>query len=251
MRFPLYRPRLVTWRSGLLCAPLLLVIWMGVSSYRNLQTFKKRVAASDQITQLIANSTDLFSQLLDAESGIIYEENRAPSPLAAEDTTGCVVYLGSFAKTLFPQLSLAYIHAPAALITHLSEWHLTPEHSPDPLLESAVADLFLEGEVHRHLGRLRTASLTRRDLLTSALQTSLGKVLTIRPPALGMSFWLPVAPDVNLDAWTERSIRKGVAFTKGREYAFDGGKVQAIRFGFASHREEELLVIVHRMAQAL
>ncbi len=187
----------------------------------------------------------------DAESGLVYDERNAPAPLATEDQHGCVVYLGSFAKTLFPQLSLAYLHAPVSLIAHLAEWFLTAEHSPDPLTDSAVADLFLEGEFHRHLARLRTASLARRDTLAGALKASFGPVLTVEPPAMGMSFWLPVVAGLDIDAWSERCMRKGVAFTKGREYAFDGQSVQALRFGFASHREEELLEIVRRMTQAL
>ncbi len=47
--FPL-RPRRLTWRSALLGAPLLLVIWMGMSSYENLRLFK----SSDQIFLLLA-----------------------------------------------------------------------------------------------------------------------------------------------------------------------------------------------------
>lgn len=62
-------PRWLTWRSALLCAPLLMVIWMGVASYRNLQSFKQRVAVSDRIFRLMAASRELFSQLQDAESG--------------------------------------------------------------------------------------------------------------------------------------------------------------------------------------
>jgi len=95
------------------------------------------------------------------------------------------------------------------------------------------------------------ASLTRRDLFAKTLTTFFRDGVTVEPPAMGMSFWLRVAGSIDLDAWSERCLRKGLAFTKGREYAFDGASVQTIRFGFASHREQELLEIVQRMAQAL
>jgi signal transduction histidine kinase len=61
--------RWLTWRSGLLCAPLLLVIWMGVSSYQNLRAFQHRVVAADRIFQFMSVSTELFTELEDAESG--------------------------------------------------------------------------------------------------------------------------------------------------------------------------------------
>lgn len=66
--FPL-RPRRLTWRSALLCAPLLLVIWMGISSNENLRRFKERVNISDRIFLLLGVSTELFTALQDAESG--------------------------------------------------------------------------------------------------------------------------------------------------------------------------------------
>jgi signal transduction histidine kinase len=62
-------PHWLTWRSGLLGVPLLLVIWMGVASYQNLQGFKRRVGNSDRIFEVLNASTSLFSQLEDAESG--------------------------------------------------------------------------------------------------------------------------------------------------------------------------------------
>jgi len=63
------RPRWLTWRTALLCAPLLLVIWIGAASSRNLKSFKLRLAGSDRIFKAISSSTELFSQLQDAESG--------------------------------------------------------------------------------------------------------------------------------------------------------------------------------------
>jgi signal transduction histidine kinase len=62
-------PPWLTWRSGLLCAPLMLVIWMGVSSFRNQRSFNERVAGSDRIFALLSTSTDLLTELEDAESG--------------------------------------------------------------------------------------------------------------------------------------------------------------------------------------
>jgi len=62
-------PGWITWRTALLCAPLLVVIWMGVVSYRNLQSFQQRVVSTDRIFAVITGTTELVSQLEDAESG--------------------------------------------------------------------------------------------------------------------------------------------------------------------------------------
>jgi signal transduction histidine kinase len=64
-----FRSDWITWRSGLLCAPLLLVILMGVASYQNRESFKERVNSSDRVFSLLAISTELFTELQDSESG--------------------------------------------------------------------------------------------------------------------------------------------------------------------------------------
>ncbi len=69
MPSPRLFPRWLTWRSGLLGVPLLLVIWMGISTNRNLQRFKQRLSSSDRIFLLTAASAELFIELQDAESG--------------------------------------------------------------------------------------------------------------------------------------------------------------------------------------
>jgi signal transduction histidine kinase len=63
------RPRWLTWRVGLLCLPLLLMIWMAMSSYANLRAYRQRIDKSDQVFALLSASTDLFTSLQEVESG--------------------------------------------------------------------------------------------------------------------------------------------------------------------------------------
>jgi signal transduction histidine kinase len=65
----LLRPRWLTWRSALLAVPLLLVIWMGVSSYQNLRAFRERAVTMDRVFLLLGASTELLTEFEDAESG--------------------------------------------------------------------------------------------------------------------------------------------------------------------------------------
>lgn len=69
MAFPSLRPRWVTWRSTLLCAPLLLLIVMGASSYQALRRHQERVDSSDRVLMLLSALIQMHSQLQEAESG--------------------------------------------------------------------------------------------------------------------------------------------------------------------------------------
>lgn len=185
----------------------------------------------------------------DAESGLHYGP-LTPSPLAADDREGSVIYLGTFTKSLFPGLPLAHILAPTPLIARLASCQRQQGQEADPVFQGAMTELFLEGEFHRHLARLRTALLSRRDALHQALSVHLGERITYELPNVGTAIWIQVGPEVDVERWAERSVNQGVAFTVGQRYRFDGAPVHALRLGFASHQEDELEEIVRRMTAA-
>ncbi len=186
----------------------------------------------------------------DVDSGFQFE-GVAPLPLAADDEEGQVLYLGAFAKLLFPNLPLAYFHGPAPLVAHLAAWHRTLEAPGDSVLQRALAELLEDGEIQRHTHRLHGACLARRDALGAALTRELGDVLDVRPPAGGMAYWLRVHGEVDVSAWAESARQEGVAFHPGRRYAFDGADLPYLRLGFAAHQEAELEDIARRMRRSL
>jgi signal transduction histidine kinase len=65
----IHRPRWLTWRSALLCAPLLLLIWMAVASYDDLRTHQQRVDSSDRVLALLVALIPMHAQMQQAESG--------------------------------------------------------------------------------------------------------------------------------------------------------------------------------------
>jgi GntR family transcriptional regulator/MocR family aminotransferase len=114
-----------------------------------------------------------------------------------------------------------------------------------------VAELFEDGDLVRHVRRMRRVYRGRRDALVEALRTHLGSVVQVMPPAGGMALWARVDPAVDLDRWSERGVEHGVGFLAGRRYAFDGGQVHAVRLGFTPLDEQELDEAARRMATAL
>lgn len=186
----------------------------------------------------------------DADAGLHHEAG-VPLPLAAEDPAGLVLYLGSFAKVLFPTLPLAFLRAPAPLAERLAAAQSTLSRGADPVFSQALSELLRDGELQRHLHRLRRTATERRDLLAAALENALGGCLRIQRPAMGLALWAEVDPLVDVEAWATRGLQRGVAFTRGRDYEFHRRPVQALRLGFASHDGAALEEIVRRMALAL
>src|SRR4029077_19330953 len=108
-----------------------------------------------------------------------------------------------------------------------------------------------DGDVQRHARRVRRIYQARRDALAEALREKLGEALSFEVPAGGMALWARVAEGIDVDAWSERALSKGVGFYPGRRFAFDGRKRPFVRLGFAALDEKELAEAVKRMAAAL
>ena len=171
-------------------------------------------------------------------------------PLASQDPDGLVIYLGAFSKVLLPNLPLAFLLGPEPLIKHLAHWRQTGEPGGDPIMERAIAELVEDGEILRHLNRLRKICQARRDTFAALLAQALPDQLRVKAPRCGMSFWVETDEKLDLEAWAARAAQHGVAFKTGRQFTFDGTRLPYLRFGFGALEEPELREAVRRLTLA-
>jgi GntR family transcriptional regulator / MocR family aminotransferase len=178
-------------------------------------------------------------------------EGRPVLPLAASDRHGVVVYVGTLSKILAPTVRLGFVVAPPALIDRLAELRLSIDRQGDQVVECAVAELIEDGELQRHVRRMRRIYQERRDVLVACLHKRLGRALSFTPPAGGMALWARADDGIDVDGWAERALLRGVLFNSAARFAFDGRPRPALRLGFAALDDSELDEGVRRMAAAL
>jgi GntR family transcriptional regulator/MocR family aminotransferase len=177
-------------------------------------------------------------------------DGRPVLPLASADRAGVVAYVGTFSKVLAPGLRVGYVVAPRPLLASVTGHRLFTDVQGDRVLEFALAELIEEGEVQRHIRRVRREYRARRDLLAHALHEHVGEALRFRVPAGGIGLWVEAAPGVDIDAWAERARRGGALMTTAARFALDGRPRPAARLGFASLDRGELVEGVRRIARA-
>jgi len=97
-----------------------------------------------------------------------------------------VVYIGTFAKTLFPGLRLAYLVLPAAAVAPVLAVRATLDRFPPSFLAGAVADLLADGALIAHTRRLRARAQRARDLVVATLARTAGTALRLVAPAQGL-----------------------------------------------------------------
>jgi GntR family transcriptional regulator/MocR family aminotransferase len=117
-------------------------------------------------------------------------------------------------------------------------------------MEAAIASLIDDGELQRHVARVRRIYANRREILAASLQRAFNDDIEFTLAGGGMALWVRLAMAVDVEAWARRSVEHGVSWYPGRRYAFDGQPKPFARFSFAWLNERELPEAVKRMAAA-
>ena len=178
-------------------------------------------------------------------------DGRPLLPLASADPEGHVVYVGTLSKLFAPGLRVGYVAAPADVIARIAVHRSYLDLCGDPALEWALADLFEEGEVHRHARRARRVYHARRDAMVRALRSHLADVTRFDVPRGGMSLWCRAEKRLNVEHWAQRCLAAGVRFRTARWFAFDGRARPAFRLGFGALGESQIERAVRVMKERL
>jgi GntR family transcriptional regulator/MocR family aminotransferase len=177
-------------------------------------------------------------------------DGRPVLPLASADHGGLVVYIGTLSKVLAPGLRLGYLVAPPPVLRHACASRSLLDGQGDPATEAAVAALIEEGELQRHVARVRRVYANRREILAHCLRRAFGDGVAFTLAPGGMALWVRLHLSVDVDEWARRSVQQGVWWYTGRRYAFDDKPKPFARFSFACLNEQELPEAVRRMARA-
>jgi GntR family transcriptional regulator / MocR family aminotransferase len=178
-------------------------------------------------------------------------DGRPVLPLASLDRAGVVIYVGTFSKVLAPGVRLGFVAGSPALLAHLGAYREFIDMQGDAVTEAAVAEMLEEGEVQRHVRRVRRVYGTRRDLLVTLLRQAFGDDVEFTIPGGGVALWIHARGAVDVDAWARAAIDRGVAFQTARSFSSDGRRRPFARLGFACLDGNELREAVGRLRLAL
>jgi len=178
-------------------------------------------------------------------------EGQPVLPVAAAAGGPNVIYIGSLANLLAPGVGTGFVVAPPPVFERLVCLRAASDPRSDAAMECAIAELFEDGELLRHVRRMRRIYAARRDALVGALRRHLADALEFRVPEGGMALWLRADDSINVADWARASEREGVSFDSGQCYDFLQREQPYLRLGFTRYDETQLEEAIRRMARAL
>jgi GntR family transcriptional regulator/MocR family aminotransferase len=188
---------------------------------------------------------------LDPEYDFLSGPEGPPRPLAAGNQ-GQVFYTGSLSRLLAPGVRVSFLAVPENLAGPMAKVRQRMDWQGDAMLEWALSELFLDGEIVRHLRRVRKATQERRDALEDALRHALGDMLHFEATSAGMALWLRgigkhADPDV-FEGFIRACRFKGLKLRPGSYFELQNREMAATRLGFSAFTPEELQKAVAIMA---
>ena len=180
------------------------------------------------------------------------EYSGAPlAPLAALDSQGRVIYVGTFGKVAFPALRLGYLVLPRPLIEPFCRRRAVDVRSSETGTQAVMAEFIAQGHFQRHIRRMRRAALSRRDALLQHWPEGLAGCAAMPQVEAG----LHVKIDVDSQAREAELVRLaesvGVELNALSDYWLaDTQSSPGLVLGFAAVGERAIEQAVQRLAWA-
>lgn len=159
-------------------------------------------------------------------------------PMASLDSNGSIVYIGTLTKTLAPAIRIGFIVAPENFIRSATYFRKNIDSQGDSLMENAIAELYNDGTISRHIKRSVKIYRERRDHLCQLLHNELGHHVSFQIPDGGMSVWTKFLT-ASLPEITAKAAKKGLIMNDGMKYNSPAMQYNATRLGFASLNVKE------------
>ncbi|CAD5257694.1 GntR family transcriptional regulator [Bosea sp. 62] len=161
-----------------------------------------------------------------------------------------VIYSGTFSKTLFPSLRLAYLVLPRRVAERVIRARSAADRFPSAFLSDAVAELMSNGAFAAHLRRARLRYRQARETVASVLAEAGRGRLRIVVPQQGLHMIAYLPAGLPADAGARIRAMAAVETRLLSEASLAPSGTEGFILGFSGHDSRDLAAAARRLGEA-
>ncbi len=150
-------------------------------------------------------------------SDLVWAGERPPA-LFALDTTGRVIFTGSFSKSIAPALRVGYLIAPWEFLSRILA---CKTDAGSGLIEQMILAEYCPNHFDAHVTKLNKLLQDKLDVLIESLNEDFGTSVEFTRPPGGIFLWLRLPDDVDTTKLTQIAGAESIAINPGTEWSKD------------------------------
>lgn len=169
----------------------------------------------------------------------------------SDDYTGNVIYLSTFSKTLAPGLRIAWVVAPAPVISRLVQLKQGADLHTSTFNQIVTYEVAKDGFLEEHIDQLRRVYRQRRDAMLGALDRYMPSEVSWTQPQGGLFLWLHLPKNITDRALFEAALKRNVAFVPGESFFTTPNPPPTARLNFSCMNEDRIVEGIKRLSEAI
>ncbi|MDB5058090.1 MAG: GntR family transcriptional regulator [Chloroflexi bacterium] len=176
---------------------------------------------------------------------------RPVEALQGLDTSGTVVYIGTFSKVLFPSLRMGYLVLPPSLVEPVNTAKWLSDRYTATLEQQVLADFFNEGHFERHLRAMRQVYQTRHDAFVAAIDRELGDLVLPPMTGTGLHALVTLREPLPIETLVRRAAREGVGIYPAQPYYLNPPPETSLVMGYTGLNEQMIAEGMRRLGTVI
>jgi len=197
----------------------------------------------------IAEEHDFLIIEDDPYGELVYVDDADTMAMKSRDTSGRVLYLGSFSKVLAPGLRCGWLVAPQPLLERLEIAKQAADLCSGMLDQSIVEELVAGGELAPQIEKVRAFYRGKRGVMLEELERHFEGKAHWTPADGGLFTFVTLHDDIDTATRVADAVASGVAYIPGGPFFVDGSGRNTMRLTFAKESDERIREGMERLAR--
>jgi GntR family transcriptional regulator/MocR family aminotransferase len=198
--------------------------------------------------QLLALSELYHFMIIEDDYDHEYHFDTHHIPLAGMPHADNVIYIGAVMHTL----PVSFVCGPAAFIRSLAAYRAIVNGEGDPILQQAIANLMVAGDIRKHIHSTRYVYMKRLELANNIIQSVFAEQAHYTCPRGGLAIWLQLHKQVAPEQLLRRIQSAGISVVNPLTYYTpQHNAAPGLRLGYASLNESMIIKGLGKLAKVI